>query len=342
MESQIVQIEAPYKLRVSLELIDPDNITSSQIFAKTLHTALSPGTELAVYSGAPALKSGTIYPRTVGYLNVAQVLATGSEVSSCKIGDFIISTQPHRSCFICKEDEALVVIAEGANLRSAAVTYLFHLGYDALLRAGYLPGHRIAVIGLGAVGLASVALANCFGARVTGFSDRKDSIALAKVFGAEDILPKYPGLNANGCDSASHDKVFDIVITTSNLWQDWLLALRLAKDHGTVCVLGFPGRGQPAPVFNPLDTALTYAKQLELIWCGNPIQQHIQDSRFSIKQNMAFLYNLIANEKLPAAKLVSEIRPWFDIESVYRSLLSQENGRLTYVLDWEQEPNKHV
>jgi D-arabinose 1-dehydrogenase-like Zn-dependent alcohol dehydrogenase len=213
---------------------------------------------MAAYRGDPPLRPGNAYPRLVGYCNVAEIVATGSAVTCYAVGDRILTHQSHRSAFVVEETSVLATLPSGADLVHAATTYLFHLGYNALLTGGFQPGQRVAVMGLGTLGLATVALGSAFGASVAAFSDQPDALRLAQELGADFALPKAAATSQpQDGDVAGHTGI-DLVVTTSNTWDDWLLALRLASRGGTICVLGFPGRTEPVPPFNPLDSQYFY------------------------------------------------------------------------------------
>src|SRR5690606_15174427 len=146
----------------------------------------------------------------------------------------------------------------------AATTYLFHLGFTALRNAGVRIGDQVAVIGLGVLGMGTVACASLAGARVAGFSDQGASLALAKQFGAHRSFRKSDRDIVDQSREFMNGDGADVVILTSDRWEDYLLALRVARKRGTISILGFPGRGLPAPDFNPLDSQYVYDKQLRV------------------------------------------------------------------------------
>ena len=104
-------------------------------------------------------------------------------------------------------------------------------------------------------------------------------------------------------------------------------------------MLGFPGRRDPVPPFNPLDAQWFYRKQLSLISCGYTPDVEIdpRDIRFTIRRNSAYLLELILAGQLPAAELVSAVEPWHRLGEVYERIASREEGFRTAVLRWEGE-----
>ena len=337
LHSTVVELHSPKTVKFTKQQLKIDDLDALELAAETIYTAISPGTELAAYRGDPPLRPGKIYPRFVGYCNIAEVIAKGNSVSHYEIGDKILTFQSHRSAFICDEKSVITKIPDGSNLELAVTTYLFHLGYNSLLKGGLKPGHNIGVIGLGTLGLATVALGNLFGANVYGFSNLPKNLKLADRFGAHHTYKKDHKdiTDILGCETKGIG--LDITITTSNTWDDWLLALNLPRYGGTICVLGFPGRNQPSPNLNPLSSQFLYDKQLNIISCGYTPRIDIdpKDIRFTMSRNCEFLLNLILQNKLPADQLISTVSNWNEIEDLYKIMDERNDHFLTGVLKWK-------
>src|SRR3989338_942569 len=263
-----VNLVTPQKIEFTeMELYEKD-IGSNEIIAKTILSAISPGTELAAYMGQPPLRpSIQQYPRLLGYCNVARVVAVGRAVKDCRIGDRVLTCQSHRSMFKIYAKEVILKIPEAIDSAEIAALYLYHLGYKSLECGEVASGTTVAVIGLGPIGLGIVRLANIRGAAVTAVSGDEKRLRRASEMGAQTMHLKHAGVPVGQCD---------VVITTSNSWDDWLLALRLAGKGGTVVVVGFPGRGMPLPQFNPLDPQFFYDKQLTIKAAGNAPDEEVQ------------------------------------------------------------------
>ena len=336
--SKIIELKNPENIVIKEEKLHADRLKADEILAETIYSAVSPGTEVAAYKGDPPLRPGKAYPRLVGYCNVAKIIAAGHDVARYSPGDHILTFQSHRSAFICSEESIICKISDGDDLAAAATTYLFHLGYDALLKGGVTAGHNIAVVGLGTIGLNAVALGGLFGANVYGFSNQAASSELAAEFGARKVFKKDNHQVTDIINRETGESGIDIVVSTSNSWADWKLAIRLARRGGKVCVVGFPGRTDPIPDFNPLDSQFFYDKQLTLIACGYTPDYVIdaRDIRFTIKRNCQFLLNLILEKKLPARKIISSTFDWQQIQSVYDAIAERKAHFLSGVLQWKK------
>jgi 2-desacetyl-2-hydroxyethyl bacteriochlorophyllide A dehydrogenase len=319
-QSLIARLVAPRELVWSRESFAaaPD---ADEVVAETEISAISPGTELAAYAGAPPLRPGTGYPRLVGYCNVARVTAAGTR-AGIAVGSRIVTTQSHRDRFRIPAALVLCEVPEPVPGEAAAVAYLLQLGLAALQRAGLAAGHEVAVVGMGVLGVASVMVARALGAPTSVLTKREAGRELALELGAGIADPSRTAA--------------DIVIDTSNGWEDFRTSTLLARKGGTVLLLGFPGRGLPPPDFNPFDPAITYARQLAIIHGGETpdVDAPPEAVRFNLARNMRHLMRLIADGSLPAQRLVSRCEPATRLGAVYQSLLDARADTLTVALDW--------
>lgn len=319
----VIWLTAPHTLELRDEPLAAP--LSGEISCETIVSAISPGTELAAWSGAAPLRPGTGFPRLQGYCNVARVTAIGATVHSVGVGDRILTFSSHRSAFTIAATEVLLALPEGADAGRMAVTYLFHLGYNAVLRGGVRPGHRVLVIGLGALGLASVAMAAAAGAEVIALSDHPNPADKARALGARAILTRSDPLPPA-----------DVTILTTNTWADWDRALEATAAHGTIAVLGFPGRGQASPDRNPLASEHFYVKQLRIEAVG--LSPEVNDARgflrFNERDNLAWIGARIADGRLDAGQLISGRYAGTDIAQAYEDLWARRGDPITYLLEW--------
>jgi len=346
VETRVAHVKAAGQLHFDREILVCEGLGGHEVACETLYSAISPGTELAAWEGLQPLRPDRKHSRVVGYCNVARVMAVGDWVHRFRPGDLVLSLQSHRSHFICNDGDILLALPPAAQepeqLIAASMTYLFHQGYSALLRGDMKPAEYVGVLGLGTVGLATVAVASRFGARVFGFSDLEWARDLGIELGAAEVFDKHHLDEALGSlRHATARTGLDIVVTTSGSWEDWRFALELARPGGKICVLGFPGRREPTPLFNPLDPTLFYRKHLSLISCGYTpdVEVDPRDVRHTVQRNAAYLLDLILEGALPARRLISEVVAWHELGDVYARIADREEGLLTAVLDWTEDPD---
>lgn len=325
--ARVVKLLGPRRL-VWVEEPLPTVLADDSLLCRTLASAISPGTELAAYTGARPLRDVPAYPRVQGYCNVSEIVAVGSRVTAHEKGDRVLSFMSHRSHSVLAEADALLKVPASIPVDHATMTYLFHLGYNALLRADARAGHRVAVLGLGALGLATVAVARLAGVDVMAVSSHDAARRLAASFGAVTVLDRTL--------SPEHHGWADVVVVTTNSWHDWQLALQLAAHRGAIAVLGFPGRENPPGDFNPLDSRYFYNKQLRIEAVGmSPERADPRGfTRFNERDNLRYLLERIGAGALPAAGMISGRFPAERIVDAYEGLLERRDSPVTYVLEW--------
>lgn len=326
----IFRLYDAFDLRMDQEVLPQDELGSHELVGQTLKSAISPGTELAAYTGMEPLRpTTTLYPRLMGYCNVARVIDCGRAVERVVPGDIILTHQPHCSAFRITEGDILCLLKADDDLNEMSTTYLFHLGYSAALKGKITAGHKVAVVGLGTLGLTASAVAHLCGAdEVVGFTNHAPSEQSMSDFHLTKALPK----DNDECDSS-----FDVVVVTSSRWEDWKLSLRLARQEAVIVLIGFPGRGAGLPDFNPLASEYVYDKQLTMVACGKtPGGSAFQGAaRFDLKQNCEFLSNAIRSGRLPGQSLIHSVIEPGDLKEGYEHLLRKRADAKTLVLDWE-------
>jgi threonine dehydrogenase-like Zn-dependent dehydrogenase len=333
------ELETPGALRQVETTLDPAGLGPTEVLAETEYTVVSPGTELAAWEGKPPLRPSKAYPRLMGYCNLARVVAAGRAVERVRTGDCILTNQSHRSAFVCPESRVLLRLTAAPDNRSRrrlAATYLYQLGYAALQAGNYVPGTQVGIVGMGTLGLTVASLVQAGSGQPWMFT-QQDRSALAKAIPdaqvhSKDAPPQWPeplaGLGG-----------LDLVINTSNRWPDHLLSMKLARKGGLIVFLGFPGRGEAPPNFNPLDSQYLYDKQLTLRHCGHVTEADLPavDARFTLPRNLQYLADLISRNVLDPDQILSFEAPATDLAGVYHRLLRHEPGVYTALLRWREK-----
>ena len=330
MENKIYFLQNPFELVLTAESIEGDSLQDGELFAQTIYTCVSPGTELAAYTGMPPLRPGKQYPRLMGYCNVAKVINTGTGVSQIKDGDHVLTFQSHRKFFKCKATDVIAVLPADMDLRKAATVYLFHLGYMALLESNARAGMSIGIIGTGTLGYGTALLSKEFGFSTTVFSNQE-------YLRTELTDAGMRFSSRSDAEAQALYNSFDVIINTSNSWNDWFLALKLLAKKGVMVNLGFPGRGCEAPELNPLDSQFFYDKQLTFKAAGHVYEGDAEahDLRFSLKRNIAFLLELIATGRLDPSRIISKEWSWDQLGFMYEFLLQKTERKFTGILNWQ-------
>jgi len=227
------------------------------------------GSDLWPYRGAEPLQAS---PAAMGHEYVGVVDEVGAEVGNVSVGDFVVGpfVASDNTCEICQAgyqsrcihqvmmgaigtqaERARIPLADGTLVKTPgepsddlipsllAASDVLGTGWYGAVAAEAGPGRTIAVVGDGAVGLSAVLAAKQLGAeRIIVFSRHPDRQALAREFGATDILEERGdegaarvveltgGYGAHG--------VVEAVGTQESMWQ----AIRATRPGGFVGYVG--------------------------------------------------------------------------------------------------------
>jgi 2-desacetyl-2-hydroxyethyl bacteriochlorophyllide A dehydrogenase len=228
----------------------------NEVGVRTLCSAISAGTERLAYRGEldgatprdvalPALGGDFTHPFAYGYAAVGEVDAVGPGVDPSWAGRRVFGFVPHASAFVARAEDLLALPTDMAPERAAFVATgetavsLVHDGAPLL-------GERVAVVGLGAVGVFVAALAQRFPlGRCAVFDPRPGRRALGLELGVDTALSPDVGpvaaRGALGGDGA--DLVFEVSGTAAGME----LAIELCGFDGRVVVGSWLG-DHPVPV----------------------------------------------------------------------------------------------
>lgn len=317
-------------LRFVAEDLNDGELPPHGLTVTTEVTALSTGTDLGNYEGRSTEVPGAPdYPRGVGYSNVGTIHATGSEVTRWAVGQRVFSMKPHQSAYIAAESDALTAIPQGVDTSGASLAYLTQLGVAGLRQAHYEAGEHVVVVGLGVIGLCTVAVATAMGARVTAIGNSELRNTLAASLGADVTLsPGAPRID---------DLQAGIVVLTANPWGAFRDSISAAAYGGRISILGFPGRAQSPPDFNPLDASWLYAKQLTLMGSGFSPRAAAEphEIRFNLQRNLEMIFDYMRMGRLPLERIVTHRFHWREMKSAYDLALARSKEMAAAVFEWK-------
>lgn len=315
-------------LRLEERPLDPNSIGPDEIYVQTEVSALSTGTDLGNYLGrSTEIPSAPDYPRWVGYSNAGVIRNVGSAVRDYSPGTRIFTAKPHQSAFVMKSTEFAARIPANVSSEQASLTYLTTLGVNALRHARYEAGESVAVVGLGVIGLATCAIARAMGAQVYAVANARNRAELAARVGAHHIC-------VTGEDALPQD--IDVVVLTANPWKAYRDSIDMARYGGRISVLGFPGRAQPAPDFNPLDPKWFYGKALTLIGAGFAprVDCRPADIRFNLRRNWEFVLQAMGDGAVNLEPLISHKLPAPRMVEAYELAKAHSKDLVAAVFDW--------
>lgn len=186
-------------------------------------------------------------PMALGYSSAGTIVAVGKGVEGYKPGDRVACAgggyAVHAEYAVVPRN-LLARLPEQVDFESAAFTTLGAIALHGFRLAQPQVGERVAIIGLGLLGLLSVGIAQAAGCKVFGIDINPARIDLAKQYGAEAVLS---GDAIEAGAAFSEGKGFDIVLICADTRSDnpVEVAAALCRDRGTVVAVGAVGMKLP-------------------------------------------------------------------------------------------------
>jgi len=295
-------------------------VPEPHFYAKTLFSAISPGTELSAYSGEPHLRSQVQYPRLMGYLNIARVIENFG-VQNVASGSLILSHQSHRSAFFGTERDILAILPEGFPPH-VIYSYIYWMGLCCInpFDERQIEELRICLLGLGTISSALYELLSIRHPSVSGITSRLDLNV-----GSNDFLDRGQAKQLNASQ--------DICVLGTNGWEDYFLGLEILRKKGALTLLGFPGRIGLMPNRNPLDPTVIYAKNLIIRSLPSaPNYKKLGDFEISFRA----VVNLLLEGLIGVTFRDCTIRDAFELPNLYKELLRIPSSSVpkSFILKW--------
>ena len=181
-------------------------------------------------------------PLPLGYCNAGTVIEVGEGVTGFAVGDRVVSNGPHAGV-VSVPKNLCARIPEGVSDDEAAFTVLASIALQGVRLAEPTLGERVAVLGLGLVGLLAVQLLKANGCQVIGTDFDQRKLSLAEEFGAEIVNlskgedPIQAGLSFSG--GKGIDKVIIAAATESN--DPVHQAAQMSRKRGKIVLVGVTG-----------------------------------------------------------------------------------------------------
>lgn len=338
---QVVIIE-PYKVEVrEVELPSP---AANQVLVAAEASAVSPGTELAVYTGTHQwLKDPNLpdwkFPFRPGYSAGGTVVAVGSAVQGWEPGDRVSFPGNHASAELLTvghERGRLWKLPANLDAEKAAWACIARYGLGAAIRAGLTLGRSAAVLGLGAIGQFALRSFIAAGAwPVVGI----DSVGMrrnaALAAGADHVIDPNAGDPREQLARLLGGRGAEIVADATGVPDAIPTAMALACDGGQVVVVGSPrGRAKDVNFYDDL-----HRRYLEVTGAHGNMLFETAHTRLAgawdIDKAQTWLLAALASGRLSLSGLVTHrIKP-ADVNGVYEGLLTRKDEYLGAIVIWK-------
>jgi 2-desacetyl-2-hydroxyethyl bacteriochlorophyllide A dehydrogenase len=342
MNGRQVVILEPCKVAVrEVELPPP---AANQVLVRTEVSAVSAGTELAVWTGThqwlkdPGLPDWK-FPFRPGYSAAGVVAAVGSDVRQWKPGDRVSYPGNHASAELLTlghERGRLWRLPEGLDAEKAAVACIARYGLGAPVRVGLTLGRSAAVLGLGVIGQFALRCLIAAGAwPVVGI----DAVAMrreaAKAAGADHVLDPSAGDVREQLARVLGRRGAEVVADATGVPDAVPVAMSLACDGGQVVVVGSPrGKAKEVNFYDDL-----HRRYIEVTGAhGNMLFEpaHVRlAGAWDIDKAQSWLLAALASGRLNLEKLVTHRIAPEGLGEAYEGLLKKKEEYLGVVVRWQ-------
>ncbi len=301
---------------VTVDSAEIPHLAADELLVKTERSAISAGSELLFYRGqAPAdlaadatisalAEQPTAYPIRYGYACVGKVVAAGSERNAPQIGQRVFAFHPHASHFVVKADDVIPVPQDVTTDRAALLPNM-ETAINFVMDGQPVIGERVALFGLGVVGLLTTALLARF--------------PLGKLLSVDPIATRrQAALTLGATDARPPDEVtdrdFDLVYELSGVPS--------VLDQA-IAVTGFAGRVIIGSWYGQKSAALSlggafHRSRIRLISSQVSTIDPAWSGRWTKARRFDVAWQMLA--ALPLESLITHTLPIDEASSAYRLL----------------------
>ncbi|HYP41916.1 MAG TPA: zinc-binding alcohol dehydrogenase [Chloroflexia bacterium] len=353
MPRELILLE-PYKTAFR-QLPDREPL-AHEIKLRTLFSAISHGAEMRRYRGLLPHKvwdselrlfdkeeTGTKWPKTLGYENISLVTAVGEQVESVEPGSLVWLDAPHQEVSFASREEierGLIFKPHDPAYRDinpARFTFFVRtrVALGAVHDASIVLGERVAVIGVGVIGLIGIQLARLNGAtEVYGVDLLPGRLDLAERFGAVAI-------DARKSDGARMIKEqtggvgVDVALEVSGTSEGLHEAIRCCRIGGRVVTVGsFSGAAQHLYLGEEwLRNRITMLSSMTVNEC--PSRRY---PGWDLKRLEEVTWALLKSGAVDVEPLISHIVPFDEADKAYR-MVDAADGEAIQVILWYDDTN---
>ena len=330
---------APYT--VICEEFQVPVVGPGQVLIETEASAISAGTELAVYTGihqwlADPERAWPKFPFVPGYSAVGHIRAVGAGVERFAVGDRVIWPGRHESHAIVTvtgDDVAMWPIADEVPASVAACAVLARFPLTALVRSSQILGQAVVVLGLGLIGQITLRLFAAAGAYPVIGSDLEVARRMwaMHVGGIETVDPGAGDLREL-LRKRNFGALPDIVVDATGVGDVVRTAMHIVADGGQVIMVGSP-RSIAGDVDFYWDL---HGRSISLIGAhGSAIGNEPREKFPFIRERaLRLLVHLIEHGKLPLDDLITHHVHGSELQAMYEGLLKQRDQFLGVTVHW--------
>jgi len=270
-------------------------------------------------------------PTPLGYSCTGEILECGNVITEVSPGDRVACIGQgfaSHAEIVSIPANLMVKIPDGVPDEQASFGMLGVIALHGIRCGGLTFGGRVAVMGLGLLGLLTLQMLRAYGCEVMGFDPDPEKVNLAKQLGLEEVVGQATDLSTI-VETKTHSLGVDaVLITAATKKRDPVdQAIQLCRSKGRIVIVGL---ADIHPDRNEL-----WQKEIEIIVSRaagpgsmDPLYEiegvdlPIGDVRWTQKRNLEEFLRLLQKEIIDVNLLISHRFPIESAEAVYSKLVS--------------------
>ncbi|MBI4927817.1 MAG: bi-domain-containing oxidoreductase, partial [Anaerolineae bacterium] len=293
-------------------------------------------------------------PMALGYASAGTVIAVGEGLRGFQPGDRVACAgggfAVHAEVAIVPQN-LLAKLPDTVDFEQAAFTTLAAIALHGFRLAQPQVGERVAVIGLGLLGLLSVGLARAAGCSVFGVDLSPQRVALARQLGAEAVLRADAEAAGAGF---TRGRGFDTVLICADARSNDPIELAgaLARDRGHVIAVGAVGLNIPRKVYYEKEIQFLVSRSYGPGRYDPAYEERGQDYplgfvRWTEGRNLEAVVDLLESGRLDVRPLITHRFPIERGAEAYELITGKRNEPflgvlLTYPQDLNAQPQQRI
>lgn len=334
---KVVYVEEPGKIEIREKKMP--TLKKGEALLKIKYCGIC-GADVATFTGNQPF---TTYPRIPGHEFSAEIVQIEENDRGLKVGD-IVTANPYFNCGHCYSCERGIVNActdnqtmgvqrdgsfaeyvampieriypgKGLSAKTLALIEPFSIGYHAVSRGHVKPGHKVLVIGAGAIGIFAAVSAKLKGAEVYISDVFEKRLENALKFGVDGIIDVSKEDLLERTKEITNGNGFDICIEAVGQSATFLNCIDAAAFGADIILIG---NGKKETTFNH---SILLKKEL-----------NVYGSRNALKKDFLELIDLISSGKINVDHIVSDIFDKEDAIKGFDALVHNDGSRFKVLI----------
>lgn len=334
---KVVYVEEPGKIEIREK--EMPILKKGEALLKIKYCGIC-GADVATFTGNQPF---TTYPRIPGHEFSAEIVEIEENDRGLKVGD-IVTANPYFNCGHCYSCERGIVNActdnqtmgvqrdgsfaeyvampieriysgKGLSAKTLALIEPFSIGYHAVSRGHVKPGHKVLVIGAGAIGIFAAVSAKLKGAEVYISDVFEKRLENALKFGVDGIIDVSKEDLLERTKEITNGNGFDICIEAVGQSATFLNCIDAAAFGADIILIG---NGKKETTFNH---SILLKKEL-----------NVYGSRNALKKDFLELIDLISSGKINVDHIVSDIFDKEDAIKGFDALVHNDGSRFKVLI----------